>query len=65
MDKQRLSKRAEDLRELAKAQNMDGLDRLKDLPKDDPIAEIGFLASGLGMNFGLAFDTEVPLKEVA
>jgi len=63
MDKNGFTKRAAELRELAKARGIEGLEGLNDLPEDDPVAEIGFLASKLGLDFGLAFDTEAAFKE--
>lgn len=62
MDKHGFAKRAEELHQLAEELGKD-LDGLKDLPENDPIAKIGFLAGKLGVDFGLAFDTEVALKE--
>lgn len=63
MDIDRFTKRADQLRDLAEARGLEGLGKLSDLPKDDPVAQIGFLASKLGLDFGLAFDTEAALKE--
>ncbi len=66
MEKEALNKRAAELRELAQTRHIDGLEAdLEDLPKDDPIAQIGLLASKLDIDFGLAFDTSAQLERSA
>ena len=64
MEREGLVKRAAKLRELAETRNVTGLEaELAALPKGDPIAEIGLLASKLGMDFGTAFDTSLDVRK--
>ena len=65
MERDVLVKRAAELRELAETRKVTFEAELADLPKGDPIAEIGLLASKLGMDFGLAFDTSLDVRKGA
>lgn len=63
MEREGLAKRAAELRELAESRNVELEAELAALPKGDPIAEIGLLASKLGMDFGTAFDTSLDVRK--
>ena len=64
MNKEAFEERAAELRELARRREVSVGD-LEHLPQDDPIAHIGLLASKLGIDFGLAFDTSAQLEKGA
>ena len=63
MDKEKMVRRATELRELAETRNISFEADLADLPQGDPVAEIGLLASKLNMDFGLAFDTSLDVQK--